>query len=148
MGNLSGFDAEKVEHVDSNFEPIPAGDYKVAIMDSELRNNRAGTGSYIWLEFKVLDGPHQNRKLWDQLTFQHTSEKAQAIGKSQFADLCLAVSVPRPNDTSELHNKPLIATVAISKRKDTGGLTNDMKGYRSAAEGIVNPPADTSETPW
>ena len=147
-GKLSGFDATKVEKVESNFEPLPKGDYKVAITDSELRDNKAKTGNYIWLQMEVIDGPKQGRILWDQLTYQHDNPKAMEIGKSQFASVCLAVDVPRPNDTAELHNRPLIATVGIRKRKDNGELTNEVKSYASAKGGVVNPPADDSEAPW
>ena len=46
MADLSGFDANQVEPT-SNFDPIPAGKYVAVITDSEMKANKAGTGSLL-----------------------------------------------------------------------------------------------------
>ena len=150
MGNLSqyGFDAATTEHVETSFDPLPNGEYVVAIMKSELRNNKAGTGNYIWLELEVVEGEHKKRKLWAQLTFQHQSEMARKIGQSQFADVCKAVGVPKPNDTSELHHKPLAVEVQIEKREDNGKLTNNVRRFFGKIEMSPQDPANDDSAPW
>ena len=46
MADLNGFDANQVEPT-GDFEPIPAGKYLAVITDSEMKPNKAGTGSLL-----------------------------------------------------------------------------------------------------
>ena len=62
MANLHGFDANQVDPA-SNFDPLPAGKYLAAIIESEMKPTKAGTGNYLALTFQVLDGPHKGRML-------------------------------------------------------------------------------------
>jgi hypothetical protein len=47
----------------------------------------------------------------------------------------------KPRDSAELHNLPLIVGVVLGKRKDTGGLDNQIARF-SAKNGLpLTPPA-------
>ena len=136
-GTLSGsnFDAATQEIVTSSFEPLPPGAYKVAITGSELKTARDKASTYIALELVVIDGEHQNRKLWDRLTWTHsTKPKGQARGRSDFAKICNAVGISRPNDTSELHDKPVGAVVGIEKGTNGYADRNSIKDYLPLSE--------------
>ena len=45
MADLSGFDANQVEPT-GDFQPIPAGEHVGVITASEMKANKAGTGSF------------------------------------------------------------------------------------------------------
>lgn len=130
MASLNGFDASSIEP-DDTYDPLPAGRYEVVVVSSALRPTREGTGEYLKIEMQVVSGEHKNRRLWDHLTLKHTNPLAVDIGRRRLAALCRAVSVPRPNDTDELHDIPLEVTVGIKRRSDTGDLTNSIKKYAS-----------------
>ena len=61
MAKLGGtFDASGVEP-NAPLEALPPGDYKVQILQSEMRVTKAGTGQILWLDMEVLEGPLKGR---------------------------------------------------------------------------------------
>ncbi len=55
-----------------DFEPNPPGTYSCEVTAAEFR--LAGTGSEMYVvEWTVEDGPHKNRKLWQNLVCKHDS---------------------------------------------------------------------------
>jgi len=150
MATLTGFDASKVEPQTAR-TPIPAGDYKAAVSSSEMKRNSKDNGSFLALEFEVVDGPHKGRKLFANLNLDNPNKQAVEIAKSELSAICRAVNVLTPNDSAELHNRPLFLTVGLENRKDTGDMQNRIKGYKSLADGAVaTAPAngDSGKPPW
>ena len=127
-GNLAGFNANEVQP-NEGFSAVPAGDYQVIILKSELKKTKAGTGTGFNIEMQILNGPHQNRKLFTWINWTNPNPKAQQIGRGDVSAICRAVDTPNPNDFSELHNKPLTAVVKC-KRDGDGNITNEVKGFK------------------
>src|SRR5262245_53678851 len=128
MADLHGFDANQVEPA-SDLEPLPAGKYVAVITDSEMRPNKAGTGSYLLLTFQVIEGLHKGRNLWARLNLDNPNPTAVQIARGELSAVCRAVGVLAPNDSVELHDLPLLVHVKLRKRDDTGELANEIKGY-------------------
>ena len=64
------FDANAFDGVEAPQENtlLPAGEYTMQIVQSDMRATKAGTGQYLWLEFDVVSGPcAPGRKFWDRL---------------------------------------------------------------------------------
>lgn len=110
MVNLNGFNANLVEP-SATCEPLPTGKYRVAITDTTMRPTTAGDGSYLELEFIVLEGAYKGRKTWDRLCINHPNELTQKIARGSLSAICRAVGVMQPRDSSELHNIPLVISV-------------------------------------
>lgn len=133
MANLAGFNA--MNHEPSTaFDVLPAGDYEVVIIESNLVNNKSGSGSHLALTMQVINGPYQNRKLWGRLNIDHPNPEARKIGCGELSAICRAVSVLNPTDSSELHNKPLKVKVVV-KTDDKGNDGNEVKGYKPRHSG-------------
>jgi hypothetical protein len=150
MANLSGFDANQVEP-NSNFDPIPAGKYLAVITESEMKPNKAGTGSLLQLTFQIIEGEHQNRLLWARLNLDNPNATAVQIARADLSAICRAVGVLAPQDSVELHNLPLVINVRCKKRTDTGEITNEIKGFaKQEAPATVRTvaPAVNSTPPW
>jgi len=150
MANLNGFDASQVEP-SASFDPIPAGKYLAAITESEMKATKTGAGSYLQMTFTVLDGEYRNRMLWARLNLNNPNATAVKIARSELSALCRAVGVLQPRDSVELHNIPLLITVKLKKREDTGELTNEIKGYEPKAAAAGQPqqaPASDTTPPW
>jgi hypothetical protein len=148
MADLNGFNAHEVEPT-ASFEAIPAGKYLAVITDSEMKLTKSGNGNYLQLTFTILEGPNKGRILWARLNLDNPNTTAVKIARSELSALCRAVSVMTPRDSVELHNIPLLITVKLKKRDDTGELTNEVKGYepKSAAAGVPQQAA-TATPPW
>jgi len=148
MVNLGGFDASKVEP-STTFEPIPAGKYLAAIVDSEMKSTKAGNGHYLELTFQVLEGELKGRKVWSRLNLDNPNSQTVKIARGELSAICRAVEVLTPQDSTDLHNLPLVITVRCKKRPDTGEISNEVKGYakREAASGKPQQ-AQTDTPPW
>ena len=153
MANLNGFDANQVEPT-ASFDPIPAGKYLAAITESEMKPTKNGSGSYLQLTFTVLEGEHKGRVLWARLNLNNPNATAVKIARSELSAICHAVGVMQPRNSVDLHNLPLVITVKLKKRQDTGELTNEIKGYASKTAGqsesdqLPQTPVTSNTPPW
>lgn len=150
MASLNGFNASQVEPA-QNLEPIPAGKYLAVITESEMKPTKNGSGQYLQLTFQVLDGPCKGRLVWSRLNLHNSNATTVQIAQQELSSICRAVGVLTPSDSVELHNIPLVVTVKLKKRDDTGDLTNEVKGYakrESAPASAVPAQAPNPTPPW
>lgn len=143
MGNLTGFDANDVEP-NQGFEPLPPGEYQVVITDSKMKPTKAGTGEYLELKLQVLNGQYQNRVLFDRLNLKNTNEMAKQIAKGTLSAICRAVNVLTPQDSTELHGKPLTVTVKV-RNDQNGNPQNEVKGYKPRHAEAKSPTQQAAE---
>ena len=151
MASLSGFNAAEVEPT-TGFDCVPAGDYDVVIMTSEMKTTKDGSGQYLKLEFAILNGQFQNRKIFTNLNLVNKNETAVKIGKANLSAICRALQVLTPNDSSELHGKPMTVRVTIRK-SDEYDDQNEIRSFKpkGAAPPVNAPVATTAATqpaPW
>jgi len=147
-GNLSGYDANDYEP-SMDFSPIPAGKYRAAIVASEMRDTKRGDGQYLYLEIEILDGEHKGRKLFDRLNLVNPSEQAEEIAKRQLSSICRACGNMTPDDSGDLHDRPMTVSVGVENRSDTGEPANRVKGYSrpDGDRGAQERPADPAPAP-
>jgi Protein of unknown function (DUF669) len=150
MAKLGGtFDAASVEP-NAPLEALPPGDYRVQILQSEMRVTKAGTGQILWLDMEVLEGPLKGRHLYDQLNLINPNPTAEEIAQRTLSAICHAVGKLQVADSEELHFQPLLVRVAV---KPNG--YNEVKGYKPVkqAAGASTPavvpsqPAPSSASP-
>lgn len=149
MPTLNGFDASQVDP-NFAFEPVPAGKYLAAITASEMKPTKSGVGNYLELTFQILEGEFKNRLLWARLNLDNPKAETVKIARAELSAICRAVGVMAPRDSVELHNLPLVITVAHRKRKDTGEITNIIKGYakKDVAARSAAPTGNNGTPPW
>ncbi len=145
MGNLSGFDANKVEPAMGK-RLLPAGDYEVVIVSSETKPTRKGDGEMLVLELQVVSGPFQGAKLTERLNIKNPSAQAQEIARGTLSAICRAVGVLTPEDSSDLHDRPLVAVVGL-KLDEVYGPKNEVKYYKDRCRLAPPPPADLGQPP-
>ena len=146
------FDATQIDT--TLHDPVQPGTYEAVITESETRPCRNGQGLGINLTFEILSEPAKGRKVWNWINYMHPKAEAQRIGQEELARLCKALGIARLGDTTEMHNIPLMITVALDKDDPT---RNVIKGYKAkegaaAAQTSAAPAqtgsADAGEAPW
>lgn len=149
-GNLSGFNAENVEP-QGNMEPVPAGWYNCMITESEMKPTKSGQGSYLQLRLDIIDGEHEGRVLFDRLNLDNPNQTAVEIAQRTLSAICRAVGVMQPQDSTDLHDKPLRVKAAVRPAGNGYDASNDVKGYEAANGATPKPaasaPADSGTVP-
>ncbi|MEZ4651965.1 MAG: DUF669 domain-containing protein [Candidatus Eisenbacteria bacterium] len=146
MADLAGFNANEVEPA-SEWEPVPAGQYVAVITASEMKATKAGTGRYLELTLQIVDGAYQGRLLWSRINLENPNATAVEMGRAELSAVCRAVGVMTPRDSAELHDIPMLVTVKVKKRDDTGDFTNEIRGYAPKASAVPATPT-SGGAPW
>ena len=131
------FDATTVDPLDSGFSPIPDGDYEVAIVKSQNKPTKSGTGSYLELQCRTA---------------------AVEMAKRELSSICHATGVLRPRCKEDLHNIPIIAHV-VQVADNRGEMKNEIKGWKAkenaaptqaqpAPEATPPQPTSAGGRPW
>jgi hypothetical protein len=92
---------------------LPPGRYVVQIVNSEMRVTRTGSGQYLWLEMDILDGPHQGRKIWDQINLVNQNQQTVEIAQRTLSAICHAIGQLQVSDSEQLHFRPMQVTLAV-----------------------------------
>lgn len=138
MANL-GFQFNADEHEpQQSFDILPAGEYVAAIVNSEMRQNNARTGEYLWMELQIIDGPYSGRKVWDRLNINNPNPKAVEIAQATLSAICHAIGVLNVTDSMQLHDKPLVIKLKVREAEGNYEAQNEVKAYKSASAGKLH----------
>jgi hypothetical protein len=137
MANLGQVFDPSQHEPDTSFELLPPGDYNGEIINSELRDTKAGTGQYLWIDMQITDGPSKGRHIYDRLNLYNANKQASDIAWKKLTTISYAVGVGGTfSDDVVLHFKPFVAVVWVKEAgKDKQGIErnaqNEVKGYKA-----------------
>jgi len=134
MGDIAdiygqGFDTGSVEP-STGFGPIPAGWYPVEVEAAEVKDTKAGTGKYLWLELSIIGDQYNGRKLFANINLMNPNEKAVEIGMRELAALGLACGLAAITDSHELIGKTIECRVKVEAAKGDFDADNKVTAYR------------------
>ncbi len=132
------FNPNEVPEDDRSFEPLPAGDYMMQVIESDIKPTKTG-GDQLVLTLEVIEGPMSNRRVWDRMNIRNQSADAQRIAQRALADLCLAVGVASLRNSEDLHFKPFVGRLTI--KVDKKGEYGPSNSVRYKPRGGVAPAA-------
>lgn len=119
---------------DDGFEPLPDGWYIGQIVQSEMKETKAGTGQYLELRIQILEEPYVGRLVFDRLNLINPNETAVKIANRTLADICEAIGVMEIEDSEELHGQELKVKLKMKPADGDFPAGNDVKGYKSSAD--------------
>ena len=111
---------------------IPAGEYAVSIVESQLKPTKKGDGRYAELKLEVLSGPQKGRWIWERLNVDNPNEVAVRIAQERLKQIGVALGIEAPKTLQELNNKPLTALVVIKPDRE-GVNRNNIRGFKAGA---------------
>ena len=142
---LETFDPNEVPEDDRSFDPIPAGEYLMQVIESEIKPTKSGSGEQLVLTLEVIDGPCANRRVWDRLNIRNQNADAQRIAQRSLADLCLAVGITSQRNTEDLHFKPFVGRVTV--KQDKSGQYGPQNAVRYKPRGGQPPVTKAAASP-
>lgn len=141
----------------------PKGKYRVAIMQSEIKDN-SGNKQFSYgakaLE-RIGGGELPGSLLLQNLHIKHTNADAQRIGQSELSSICHATGVMKLTDTSNLHGHEFVVDVDtrfVQSKNEDGSLKvengqpvgvtyNDVKGYYKKDGTAITAGAPAAQAP-
>ena len=81
---------------------LPAGEYVAQVVEASIQQPNSGDGYYLSLTWKIIEGAYEGRQVWQRITYLHSSEQAQTIGRKALKDLCVATDVAEQVDDAEV----------------------------------------------
>ena len=147
--NLNPADFENIS--DGAPEILPVGDYTMQIVQSDLRDTKAGDGQYLWLELEILGPKYMGRKYWERVNLFNKNETTVKIARKTLSNICAALGFSAlPDDSEQLHFKPL-KVVITHKENKMGNLETRAAYYPTGASTPAAPaapaPAQTGAAP-
>ncbi len=140
MANIAGAYDPNAE-ASSDFEPLPAGEYRAKIIESEIEpvSQRNNYGRCLKLTWQVEGGPFDNRLVWQRLNMwaegMNNIDKVISIAQSQFAAIRQATGKMAPQDSSELHHIPCLIRVKLKPGDGQYGPSNEIGGVKAVGAG-------------
>lgn len=152
---MNDLDYEIGEEKMQSFEPLPAGKYEAMIVNSEVKDTKAGNMRQLVLTWRVTSGDHENRVFFDRINIPHPQyspgslpenlQTALRIGKGGLDTLCRAVGLTGKLTSSEqLHNTPVSVKLKVTPAKDGYEAGNAVTLYESL---VGTPPAQPAQAP-
>lgn len=149
-----GFTSEEAQAAQNDsYAALPSGNYIAQVERSEVKTTKDGTGSYLSLGFKVIDGEYAGRVLFGNITLTNKNSQAQEIGRKQLIKLSTACGLGHLQDSEQLHGIPVMIKVSDSRVYE-GEKQNDIKDYKavqatvSSQPAFTPPPSQASSKPW
>lgn len=129
---MSNFNFNPSEHGDmGGGNLLPKGEYEAVISKAEMTPTKAGDGEYIDMEFTVIGGEFENRKLWEKLNVINPNPKAVEIANKALATICRKLNIEQLTNLTQLLNKPIKLIVGI-KLDNQYGDKNKIFNYGTA----------------
>lgn len=147
---------------ETTFQPIPAGEYAVRIIDLEERENSKGTGTFVEFKTKIItEGEQKGRDIRFYQTLKHDNPQVEEIATVEWKRLgayCLPKGTALTN-TKQFLGKNLMLKVSIRKYtnkdgEERAGNNARISGpYRKEPTQTVQPPVQHNvqsqhQNPW
>jgi hypothetical protein len=151
------------------YKLLPPGEYVAQAIEGSVAPPRTGNGLALTLVWKILEGEHENRQLWQNISYVHPKAGAQFHGQKMLNAVIAATGAPTPLKNAE----PLLfvpCRIGVAIERDKNGVYDDKNRVlkvspldnNEAAEAASSPaptpkpapaaaaarPAPTGSAPW
>jgi len=142
------FDPESQEG--NSWGLLPEDEYAAEIVEAAVAQPKSGDGYHIALTWKISQGEYEGRQIWQRITFLHSSEQAQTIGRKTLKDLCTALGVTEHIEDVEIFLYKS-ARIWLGVEKDKSGQYDDKNKVKRilplAAPDQPSPPTQSAPSP-
>lgn len=115
---------------------IDIGQYPAVILDSGLKPTSKGDGQYLWLKVVITQGKFANTEFTERLNIVNPNNDAMRMAYGTLARISEALGMAQtPQDSSALHNKPLIIDVVTEPGEDW--TNKDGKAVKGKDKSII-----------
>ena len=141
MANLPSGQFNPEDYQDMrDFTPVPPGKYIAKIVSSELKDTKTG-GQMLVLAFEIAAGAFAGKGFVSRLNLVNASAAAVKIANEELATITRACGLGPIQDSEQLHNVAMVATLKLNPADGSYGPSNTATGYITA-QGLTTPPVN------
>jgi len=135
MGNISSLIGNNQQYIQpggvdhnavTNKNLLPAGWMDGYIESAEIRDTKSGTGQYIYIAWRTLDGQHL---VHDHINIKNDNPVAVGIGLHILSTIARALGMESIDDTEQLNGREIAVRLAIEEAGEWPAR-NVIKAYR------------------
>jgi hypothetical protein len=123
----------------NTFDLLPIGIYSAQIIDAQVTVPQSQDGQNVKLVWSITEGEYENRQVWQNITFQHSSVRAQEIGRRELKDLCDACGITTGINSPEPF-KFIRCKIRVVIEKDKDGVYDDRNRVKRIWPASYEPP--------
>jgi hypothetical protein len=79
-----------------NFELLPPDEYVAEAIEGSIAPPKSGNGMQLTLTWKIIEGEHEGRRLWQNICFLHPKAGAQFHGQKMLNSIIAAAGAATP----------------------------------------------------
>jgi hypothetical protein len=128
------------------FELLPPGEYIAQAIEANIAVPKSGNGLMLTLVWKILEGDHEGRQVWQNVSFVHPKAGAQFHGQKMLNAIIAATGAPSPLMSAE----PLLfvpCRLGIAIEADKAGLYDDRNRVVKVSPLDTNQAAEAAASP-
>lgn len=132
----------------NDFSALPDGKYCAQVWDisEETRTSASGNEySQARVQYRITDGPHENRRVFRNYIFDHPSEQAALIGQQGLKQLWTAQGASGSINVENLSVPTKIEIVLKTKESNGYGPRQEVVGVNVCKGGSCDAPAAPAE---
>lgn len=145
MGDL-GFTVDinevKPAEVDENptFTSLEKGWYPADIISCDVRENNAGTGSMVVVNYALTGEVGAGRRFYHYINFRHQNPDVQKRGEEELSALTKAVGLTKMRDTDQaVGNSVEIFLARVKEKNEEYKHKADDDGFKNVVKGVRKP---------
>jgi hypothetical protein len=132
-----------------DYSVIPGGKYICSITKSEYVKTKAGTGTYLKITLKILEGNFKGKVIFEQLNLVNPSEVAVEIANKVLNTICAACNKANVQDSIELHGIPMEVAIKLKPATQSDAESNEITMYypHNSAQNLQQPVQNQVQQP-
>jgi hypothetical protein len=128
------------------YELMPPGEYVAQAIEASIAPPRTGNGLALTLVWKILEGEHETRQLWQNISFVHPKAGAQYHGQKMLNAVIAATGAPTPLPSAQ----PLLfvpCRIGVAIETDKNGVYDDKNRVVKVSPLDNNEAAEAAPSP-
>jgi hypothetical protein len=130
----------------STCDLLPIGIYSAQIIEAEVTVPQSNDGQGVKVTWSITEGEHENRQVWQHITYVHSNAQAQDIGRRQLKDLCEACGIKTGISNPDPF-KFIPCKIRVGVKKDKDGIYDDKNVVTRVWPAGYQPPSASGSRP-
>ena len=114
---------------DYNSSLLPEGQYELMVSGIKEKPTKAGTGSYLQVEYVIVGGDSANMKIFDLININNPNSACERIGRARLCNLMCACGMEGITNASQLMGGRFTGIIGVKPGNNGYSDSNVVKKF-------------------